>query len=325
MSTAKFGASLGDAYSDKQYGKHTVIPRPDPNTRALYASGALAGNGRMGDAALPAQDLPQVVQISDWANDTYDEEQAKKLYTLAQLYLTAREKLAYVAYVGSYIAKDAALYSSFITSGGQAFLQSAVGAASTLAAFDRPNALQTFLNCTTAFETIVFPRMGIEVRGVVPQFNGRDYGGSRIGNQGASPRTIYDIGDLSMTSLAGDMDALQLISQDVKARYQLGAIPALALLFAFLVGTYLLIHAFLGDVQETVGKFKAPPPSDVFTNPAVQDALKKLPPEAQARFAEKALDKILGGNSFMDSISMVAALGIVLGVTGFIVWLFKKD
>jgi hypothetical protein len=328
MASAKFGASLGwknqlgDNYSDKQYGKHTVVPRPNDNNRALYAAGTLGGNGHMGDSpAAPAPDLEQVIQISDWANETYDDvAKAKGLYTMAQIYLSTREKLAYLAYVGSSISRDVQLYQAVAAApGGLDFLRSSLAAANALQSFDRPKALQSFLNATSAFETIIFPRMGIEVRGFVPQFNGTDFAASRIGNTGSSSKTIYDFGNLAETPVQADMDALALMTKDIKVRYQLGIglLVALAGLAAFLLVVSGIVTAFLRQ-------FKAATPTDILENDEVRRYLDSLPPAQKAKETHDILfgANLLNPNRPSDIFAMLTALGFVVVAGGFIYWLF---
>lgn len=326
---ARFGASLGDNYSDKQYGKHTVIPRSPTGQAAVYASGAYGSSGHhsMGDVAAPAQgapDLPEIIGISDWAGENYDDpEKAKKLYTTAQVYLATREKLAYIAYVGSSIAKDVKLYTAVASApGGQDFLKSALAAANALAAFDKPNALASFLNATTAFETIIFPRMGIEVRGMVPHFNGTDFASSRIGNLGSSTKQIYDFGDLSQTPVGADMDALQLMTKDVKTRYNLGVALLVALggVVLFLLAVSTIVTAFLRQ-------FKAAAPTDILNDDNVQAYLNSLPPAQKAKETHDILfgANLLNPNRASDVFTMLAALGIAVVSGGFIYWLFIKD
>lgn len=331
---ARFGpalgatARMGDNYSDRQYGSHRVVPRPDPNGRVLMASGALGKINRqamsLGDASTgTADDISGVIAVSDWVNgDTWDIDKAKGMYTMAQIYLTTREKLAYIAYVGSSVSKDVQLYQAVAAApGGLDFLKTALAAANTLQNFDKPNVLQSFLNATTAFETIIFPSLGVEVRGMVAQFNGTDFAASRIGNTGASSKTIYDFGDLTQTPVQADMDALALMQQNIKARYQLGLafLPLLGAILAFLTVVTILVGA-------VVKMFKSQSPTDILNDDNVQKYLNSLPP-AQAQ--KETHDILFGGallnqNRTSDLFGMLLALGGVLTGGAILYWIFKS-
>lgn len=323
MTRAKFGGSLGDKYSDKQYGKSVVIPRKENPSTYLQASGALGKNGspKMGDPAAPA-DLERPISVQEWIAQPYTEEQAITMHSMVTLYLAVREKLAFMSFLGSSIAKDLSLYTPVANApSGKAFLETSLAAAKSLAQFDVPNNLSSLLNASTALETSILPRMGIEVRGYVPIFKNGVIDVSRVGNIGPSSRRIHNFGDLSETSIVNDLAALDLAGKTVKERYNLSAVLPLGVLLG-------IVLAFLAGVTILVGgiidKFKPEVPP-ILNDPTVQEALRRMTPADAANFIKEMTQAQSFLGQIAGTLKWVAIAAGGLGFLGFIGWLMWKD
>lgn len=305
MSHVRF---LGDLYTEKQFGATSFGPR-FPAFQNGYAMGATN-----------PKDLDQVIQPSEWIAQPFTRDQALATYSSILHFLAAREKLAFLASLGSRVAKNVALYNAVSsTKDGRGLLEAANAAGKSLSAYGSPNALKSAAMGAQAFETTILPRLGLSVRGKMPLFRDGEIQTISVFGPTRSNLSTYDFGDLSTSSVEENLRALELAANDVKARFQLGlAFPVLlGVWFAFILG---VSTVFVGIVREF--KPEMPP---LLKDPTVRSFLERMSPDEAAKFIKDATV----AQNFMGDVKMSLQWGAVFlgtaGILGLIGWMIWKD
>ena len=323
-------------------------------TMIVKSPRASMGRARLGDAGFytwppPAGYQPQPVDsvpdldksygvgevaamMADWGPD-----QAKKAYGVFQLVRSIRTKMSWVGKYASFIASDPTILGQFrVAKGGDQFIASAQGMASIASKMDQPHLLDTLNNIVTALEVNILPPMGIGVRGRMPIVNPVDFTLSYVDtNTSTGKPDVIDFGDLSKTSLEGDVAALKLQGDDISLTPPAGlGVVALLGIPAALLAKYLFILLLTTIIAGTViivtNKIFSSAKegfNDVMKDPSWQSfivALAKTNPDAAARLVAggAAGRDVLGDVTDLVKWAAVGGLTIVIGGT---IWYFATN
>lgn len=322
-----------------------------PNRRAQM--GFTNGPRRLGDAGMyswpppsgynPAPietvgDMPQSYDVGTLASAMagWNPEQAKKAYGAFQLVRSIRTKMSWVGKYAAYIASDPTILGQFrLAQGGDQFIASAQGMSSVAAKMDQPNLLMTLNNAVTALEVNILPSLGIGVKGRMPIVNPVDFTLSYVDTNTTGPSKVdtIDFGDLSMTSLEGDVAALKLAGEDITLQPPPGLSAALLILGipAAILAKYLFVILLTTIIAGTVvivtnkifGTAKEGF-NDVMRDPSWQQfivALAKSNPEAAARLVA---GQHVGGDVLGQVTDLVkwGAIGAGTILVGGTIWYF---
>ncbi len=316
---------------------------------------ASMGRARLGDAAMyswppPGGYQPQPVeQVTDLDRDygvgevaalmqNWSADQAKKAYGVYQLVRSIRTKMSWVGKFASFVAADPTILGQFrVAQGGDQFIASAQGMSQIALKMDQPHLLTTLNNIVTALEVNILPAMGIGVRGRMPIINPVDF--TQLSyvdtNTSAGKPDVIDFGDLSRTSLEGDVAALKLASDDISLTPPAGlgvvallGIPAailakylfILLLTTIIAGTVIIVtNRIFSSAKEGF--------NDVMKDPSWQSfivALAKTNPDAAAKLVAggAAGRDVLGDVTDLVKWGAIGGLTILIGGT---IWYFATN